>query len=81
MLYLGVLGSGIAFYLNHRLLQTLPAWVVGLSALIVPVIAVAVGAIFGGEAFGPKELAGAALVIAGVWLALRSPRASARTTA
>ena len=74
VLYLGVLGSGIAFYLNHRLLQILPAWVVGLSALVIPVIAVAVGAVFGGEAFGVKELAGAAMVIAGVWLALRSPR-------
>ncbi|HTD34712.1 MAG TPA: EamA family transporter [Candidatus Elarobacter sp.] len=80
VLYLGVLGSGIAFYLNHRLLQTLPTWVVGLSALIIPVIAVTVGALLGGEAFGPKELAGAALVIAGVWLALRSPRAAERTS-
>jgi len=80
VLYLGVLGSGIAFYLNHRLLQTLPVWVVGLSALIIPVIAVAVGAVFGGEAFGTKELSGAALVIAGVWLALRSPREAARTS-
>jgi drug/metabolite transporter (DMT)-like permease len=75
VLYLSVLGSGIAFYLNQRLLQTLPTWVVGLSALIIPVIAVTVGALLGGEAFGVKELAGAALVIAGVWLALRSPRA------
>ena len=81
VLYLGVLGSGIAFYLNHRLLQTLPTWVVGLSALVIPVIAVAVGALLGGEAFGARELAGAALVIAGVWLALRSPRAAARVSA
>jgi drug/metabolite transporter (DMT)-like permease len=74
VLYLAVLGSGIAFYLNHWLLKHLSSWVVGLTALIVPVIAVGVGALLGGEAFGPKELAGAALVIAGVWLALRSPR-------
>ncbi|HEV3088048.1 MAG TPA: DMT family transporter, partial [Candidatus Elarobacter sp.] len=74
---LAVLGSGIAFYLNHWLLQRLSAWVVGLSALVIPVIAVAVGALLGGEGFGVKELAGAALVLAGVWLALRSPRAAA----
>jgi drug/metabolite transporter (DMT)-like permease len=80
LLYLAVLGSGVAFYLNHRLLQTLPAWVVGLSALIIPVIAVTVGALLGGEAFGAKELVGAALVIGGVWLALRSPRAAERTS-
>ncbi len=80
ILYLGVLGSGVAFYLNHWLLQRLPTWVLGLSALIIPVIAVAVGALFGGEAFGPRELLGAGLVIAGIWLALRSPREAAPVT-
>jgi drug/metabolite transporter (DMT)-like permease len=47
---------------------------VGLSALVIPVIAVAVGALAGGESFGWRELGGAALVLAGVWLALRAPR-------
>ncbi len=74
VLYLALLGSAVAFYLNHWLLQRLPTWVVGLSALIVPVLAVAVGKLFGGEAFGPRELGGAGLVIVGLWLALRSPR-------
>ncbi|HEY6235264.1 MAG TPA: EamA family transporter [Candidatus Elarobacter sp.] len=74
ILYLAVLGSGVAFYLNQWLLQRLETWVVGLSTLVMPVIAVAVGALLGGEAFGIKELGGAALVIAGMWLALRSPR-------
>jgi drug/metabolite transporter (DMT)-like permease len=74
VLYLATLGSGIAFYLNHWLLQRLDTWVVGLSALVIPVLAVVVGALAGGEAFGPRELAGAALVVIGVWLALRSPR-------
>ncbi|MDQ6927017.1 MAG: EamA family transporter [Candidatus Eremiobacteraeota bacterium] len=70
ILYLAVLGSGVAFYLNHWLLRRLDTWVVGLSTLVMPVIAVAVGALIGGEAFGIKELAGAALVVAGMWLAL-----------
>lgn len=77
VLYLAVLGSGVAFYLNHWLLQRLETWVVALSTLVMPVIAVTVGALLGGEAFGAKELGGAALVIAGMWLALRSPRAAA----
>ncbi|BDE05244.1 hypothetical protein WPS_05200 [Vulcanimicrobium alpinum] len=72
VLYLAVLGSGIAFYLNHWLLQRLQTWVVGLSALVIPVLAVAVGALLGGEHFGARELAGSALVIAGIWLALRT---------
>jgi drug/metabolite transporter (DMT)-like permease len=74
VLYLAVLGSGVAFYLNQWLLQRLETWIVGLSTLVIPVVAVAVGALVGGEAFGVKELGGAALVIAGVWIALRSTR-------
>jgi drug/metabolite transporter (DMT)-like permease len=74
ILYLAVLGSGVAFWLNQWLLRRLETWVVALSTLVMPVIAVAVGALVGGEAFGLKELGGAGLVIAGTWLALRSPR-------
>jgi probable blue pigment (indigoidine) exporter len=70
LLYLALAGSGIAFFLNLWLLQRIEAWIVGLSSLIIPVIAVAVGVLFGGEQFGPRELLGAALVIAGVWVAL-----------
>jgi putative membrane protein PagO len=70
LLYLALAGSGIAFFLNLWLLQRIAAWIVGLSSLIIPVIAVAVGVIFGGEDFGPRDLLGAALVIAGVWIAL-----------
>jgi len=68
--YLAILGSGVAFSLNHWLLQRLPSWIVGLSALVIPVIAVIVGALFGGEFLGRRELIGAALVIGGVWLAI-----------
>lgn len=78
--YLAVFGSGIAFYLNHLLLQQLASWVVGLSALIIPIIAVAVGALLGHEAFGPREVMGAAFVIAGIWLAI-SQRAAAAEVA
>lgn len=80
VLYLAILGSGVAFWLNHWVLRHLATWVVGISALIIPVIAVAVGALAGGEAFGARELGGAALVIAGVWLALRSPRRATTAT-
>jgi drug/metabolite transporter (DMT)-like permease len=74
VLYLAVMGSGIAFYLNHWLLQRLESWVVGLSALVIPVIAVAVGVVFGGETFGGREVFGAVLVASGVALALRRDR-------
>jgi putative membrane protein PagO len=70
LLYLALAGSGIAFFLNLWLLQRIAAWIVGMSSLIIPVIAVTVGVVFGGEHFGPREMFGAALVIAGVWIAL-----------
>ncbi|MBV8490747.1 MAG: EamA family transporter [Candidatus Eremiobacteraeota bacterium] len=69
--YLAILGSGVAFFLNLWVLHRVPAGIVGLSALIIPVIAVVVGIAFGGESFTWRELAGSALVIAGVWIALR----------
>jgi drug/metabolite transporter (DMT)-like permease len=76
LLYLAVLGSGIAFFINLWLFKYIAAWIVGLSALIIPVIAVAVGVAFGGEQLGPRDLLGAALVIAGVWVALTGARSS-----
>lgn len=71
--YLAVFGSGIAFFLNHWLLQRVDAWIVALSALLIPVLAVLVGVILGGETFGQHDLLGAALVIGGVWIALSRP--------
>ena len=74
VLYLAIFGSGIAFFMNLWLLQRIDAGIVGLSALIIPVIAVFVGIMFGGEAFGVRDLIGAALVIAGAWMALTRSR-------
>jgi drug/metabolite transporter (DMT)-like permease len=68
--YLALFGSAIAFYLNHWLLQRIDSGAMGLSALMIPVIAVIVGAAFGGEVFGVRDLLGALLVLAGVWLSL-----------
>jgi drug/metabolite transporter (DMT)-like permease len=70
--YLAVLGSSIAFFLNLWVLKYIPVWIVGLSSLIIPVIAVAVGITIGHEAMSSKELAGSALVVAGIWIALSS---------
>ncbi len=70
LFYLAVCGSAIAFYCNHWLLQRITSGSVGLTALMVPVIAVAVGALFGGEVFGMRDIIGALLVIGGVWLSL-----------
>jgi drug/metabolite transporter (DMT)-like permease len=68
--YLAIFGSAVAFYLNHWLLQRIDSGIMGLSALMIPVIAVVVGAVFGGEVLGLRDIAGALLVLAGVWLSM-----------
>ncbi|HVA28968.1 MAG TPA: EamA family transporter [Candidatus Baltobacteraceae bacterium] len=73
LLYLAILGSGIAFFLMMWLLQRIPAYAIGLASLIFPVIALTVGALFGGEHFGTRELLGSALVIVGLGFALTRP--------
>lgn len=75
--YLAVCGSAIAFYFNHWLLQRISSGTMGLSALMIPVLAVTVGALVGGEVFGSRDLLGALLVIAGVWLTLQRRTAQA----
>jgi drug/metabolite transporter (DMT)-like permease len=78
--YLAIFGSAIAFYLNHWLLRRIDSGTMGLSALMIPPIAVAVGVIFGGEVLGPRDLVGAALVVAGIWIALARGRSHVNAT-
>ena len=78
LLYLAILGSGVAFFLMLWLLQRIPVWMVGISTLIFPVIAVAVGILFGGEHMEVRELLGAAIVVGGLAVALAPQRESAR---
>jgi len=77
LLYLAVFGSGIAFFLMMWILRRLSAGAVGLATLIFPVIAVAVGALFGGEHFTLRELLGSALVVVGLSIALTRSTARA----
>ncbi|HEY1976439.1 MAG TPA: EamA family transporter [Candidatus Baltobacteraceae bacterium] len=70
LLYLSILGSCIPFFLNLWLLQRIAVWIVGLSSLVIPVIAVAVGIALGGEVFTWRELLGSFLVLIGMWVAL-----------
>lgn len=76
LLYLTLLGSCVTFFIFLWLLRRIPVWAANLASLVIPVIAVAVGVIFANETFGWRDFAGAALVIAGMWLALTSKRIS-----
>ena len=72
--YLAIFGSCIAFFLNLWALARLPAWTVGLVPLIIPVVALTVGIIFGGEHFTLREALGSASVVAGISIALLPKR-------
>ena len=73
LFYLAILGSCVAFFLMMWLLQRIPVYAVGLSTLIFPIVALVVGVLLGGEHVGVRELAGSALVIGGLGLALMRP--------
>ena len=74
--YLAIFGTALAFSLNHWLLQRISSGSMGLSALLIPIVAVVVGALFGGEVFGVRDIVGAVLVLGGVSLALTRARPS-----
>jgi len=74
LLYMAVGGSAVTFFINLWLLQRISASTVALSALIIPVIAVVVGIVLGGESFSARDLIGAALVLAGISFALSERR-------
>jgi drug/metabolite transporter (DMT)-like permease len=82
ILYLAVLGSIVAFGLFTWLLNVWPASSATLVGVIVPVVAVTVGAVAARERLALTTLAGGALVLAGVAMALlRARRLDRRTRA
>ena len=69
LLYLAICGSAVTFFLYYWLLSILPAKRLALTAYIIPLVAVSVG-MLRGESLNPQVLVGAALVVAGVALAV-----------
>ena len=64
--YLALLGTAVGFPLYFYLLKRLNAERVALIALITPVTALLVGALFNNEAIGLRVFAGTALIISGL---------------
>jgi drug/metabolite transporter (DMT)-like permease len=89
ILVLGFVGTAIAYLLFFELIQRAGANYATLVTYLVPPIALAYGAIFLGESFGPTAFASLALILVGVALAtgsvrlasLRAARAAARSEA
>jgi drug/metabolite transporter (DMT)-like permease len=63
---LGVLGTGVTFYLNYRLIADEGATTAATVGYLLPVVSVALGALLLGEQVGIRVLAGMAIVLTGV---------------
>ncbi|MGH9867102.1 MAG: DMT family transporter [Candidatus Polarisedimenticolia bacterium] len=74
ILYLALFGSAITFSLYYWMLARIPATRVALLAFTIPVVAVVFGALVMHEPITGRTIAGGALVMAGVVLAVRPGR-------
>jgi drug/metabolite transporter (DMT)-like permease len=72
IVYLAVMGSVGAFVIFAWLMNHWSATTVAFLGVLVPVIAVALGALVRNEALAPGSAAGAVIVVAGVTIALRA---------
>ncbi len=73
LLALGLLGTGVAFLIYLTLIESVGATNASMVTYLVPIVGLIAGAVVRGERFGPNVLVGAAVLIAGVWLAQRTP--------
>lgn len=80
VLYLATAGSIVAFGLYAWLVNHWPLTRISFISVVVPVIALALGATFRRERLAVSEVAGSALVFAGLSLALLSDRRRSRAT-
>jgi drug/metabolite transporter (DMT)-like permease len=65
---LGVVGTGVAYVLNFRIIAELGATRASLVTYLIPVVAVAVGVVVLDEPFGWRIVAGGVLIVAGILL-------------
>ncbi|HLK16728.1 MAG TPA: EamA family transporter [Fimbriimonadaceae bacterium] len=75
VVYLALAGSAGAFVMFAWLVQRWPATTVAFIGVVIPVIAVVLGAVARNEAFAPGSLGGAIVVLAGVAVVLKAPTA------
>ncbi|HET7478506.1 MAG TPA: DMT family transporter [Rubrobacteraceae bacterium] len=73
LLYSALIGTGFAWLLFFGLVRAGEASRVASYIFVVPLAAVAIGAVFLGEGVGPSLLVGAGLVVAGIYLVNRRP--------
>lgn len=76
--YLGLICSVVAFFFQNFALSKLESTVIGTFANLVPLISVFAGVAIGGDRLAPLQIAGAALILAGIWGAARGGPAAAK---
>jgi len=75
ILLLGVLGTGVAYVLNYRIIADIGATKASLVTYVIPVVAVVVGILVLDEPFEARLLVGGALTVAGIAAVNHKPRA------
>jgi drug/metabolite transporter (DMT)-like permease len=68
--YLGVVASGLGYWLWYRVLAGEASHRVGITLMIQPAVGIPLAALIFGDELTPFFLAGTALIMAGVYLAL-----------
>lgn len=74
LVLLGVLGTGVAYVLSFRLVADMGPTVASLCTYIIPLVALAVGAVLLGEAVTVRTVVGGAIIVASVALVTRARR-------
>jgi drug/metabolite transporter (DMT)-like permease len=72
--YLGLFASALAFALYFRIIRAIGPAKAAYSSVLVPILAMAISTVAEGYRWAPIAIAGAMLAIAGLLIALRSPR-------
>jgi drug/metabolite transporter (DMT)-like permease len=75
LLALGLLGTGVSFLIFFTLIGRVGATNTAMVTYLIPIVAMAAGALYRGERFGANVFFGAFALIGGVWLAQRQPSA------
>lgn len=74
MLYLGFVGSGLAYLLYNASLRHLDASAVGVYTNLIPIVGVLTGVLLLGEPLSARAIIGGLVVMLGVWITSRSER-------
>ena len=73
ILILGLIGTGAAYVLNYQIITSVGATVASTVIYLLPVVAIILGFLVLGEHITPLDLAGIALILAGVTLTRNRP--------